>query len=287
MDSRQKYPQLADSAWLRDQYEVQRKSCGDIALEVGCSRASVEQWLHKHGIQARGRYPGKWKPKPCPRCGTVYTPTGPAQKFCSLACRPDVRNCEECGKEFRPKPPQKDNRPKSKGAVYPQKYCSMDCRKANWARTSAHRYVGSEGYIVIKVPPTMSRRTTANGYVELNVGEINSNGGRVMEHRWVMEQRLGRSLLPHEEVHHRNGHRDDNDRCPSCPGTTPPPEVRGKRLHCAACGWKSTGQPNLELWTVSQPKGQRVEDKMEWALGFLSQYGDVSFQPFLPDSPGR
>ena len=30
---------------------------------------------------------------------------------------------------------------------------------------------------------------------------------------------------------------------------------------------------NLELWTVHQPKGQRVEEKIAWAKEFLEQYG--------------
>jgi len=30
---------------------------------------------------------------------------------------------------------------------------------------------------------------------------------------------------------------------------------------------------NLELWTRSQPAGQRVEDKIAWARDFLIQYG--------------
>ena len=32
---------------------------------------------------------------------------------------------------------------------------------------------------------------------------------------------------------------------------------------------------NLELWTTSQPSGQRVEDKIAWAKEFLAEYGEV------------
>ena len=78
-----------------------------------------------------------------------------------------------------------------------------------------------------------------NGYVRLSI-----KNRRIREHQHVMEVHLGRKLLPEENVHHINGVRTDN------------------RIE------------NLELWSESQPKGQRIEDKLEWAYRIIDLYGD-------------
>jgi hypothetical protein len=63
-------------------------------------------------------------------------------------------------------------------------------------------------------------RTDKDGYVVSTKGRQT-----IRQHRLVMEAHLGRPLLPHESVHHKNGVKSDN------------------RLE------------NLELWTTSQPSG--------------------------------
>lgn len=83
------------------------------------------------------------------------------------------------------------------------------------------------------------------GYVMVpGLGHPNSEkGGRIREHILIVSNFLRRPLFEHENIHHKNGVRDDN------------------RIE------------NLELWSTSQPSGQRVEDKIQWCKEFLKQYG--------------
>jgi hypothetical protein len=82
-----------------------------------------------------------------------------------------------------------------------------------------------------------SNNPSSDGYIRIMV-----NRKGMVQHRYIMELHLGRELLQEENVHHINGNRSDN------------------RIE------------NLELWNTRQPKGQRIEDKIEYAVEILKQY---------------
>jgi hypothetical protein len=161
---------------------------------------STECWYKYYEIHGR-------LTKSCPICEKVYHSNN---KTCSAECgyklvrkNNSLRNdsCKHCENSLYDKKP---------GTIY----CSKDCASKNKLNTNL-RYKNGD------------KITTSNGYTKIKV-----DGKWILEHRYVVEQNIGRKLHKEEKVHHKNANRSDN------------------RLD------------NLELWVIHKkdPPGSRVND---------------------------
>lgn len=150
----------------------------------------------------------------------------------------DKKICQSCNKEFSPSSRHKKcpscryyeykdfcDCGKKKSKKHPSCIsCSqIGFKNGNW---KGGKHKNKKGYVLVKVPEHPNSGKT----------------GYVFQHRLVMEKMIGRYLLPHENVHHKNGIKNDNR-----------PE-------------------NLELWARTQPSGQRVKDLVAWAQEILDLY---------------
>ena len=155
-----------------------------------------------------------------------------------------TRNCSTCNREYIPSSRHLDcpmciykrSKIPCPGCKRPMQRTSSSCsdcvnrsgeRSPSWKGGKTRH---KAGYIMVKVPSHPRAK---------------SNNGYVFEHILVMEEKIGRHLIHGENVHHKNGVKDDNR--PS----------------------------NLELWSRVQPSGQRVVDKIAWAREILATYEPI------------
>lgn len=235
--------------------------------------------------------------KICLQCAKVFSvkPSRIGQQFCDKACktahekmngRPAAQvalidfTCRECGRPFSYKPSdvrayeakfgkrpqycsipcsaigrQKDaterarficehcgkehnKRRKPGGRIYAQqRYCSHECKVAAQMKRASDKFERGE----------YKKHIKRHGYVYISVPSLSRGTQRgVLERRHVMAQHLGRDLLAGETVHRINGNRQDN------------------RIE------------NLELFSSRHGPGQRVIDKIDFAIEMLRLYPEFA-----------
>ena len=131
--------------------------------------------------------------------------------------------------------------------------CGRRCHAQGLCRTH-HKRLTDEGSVRADVPirEVSGDGCISHGYRKVPVPPADRwlVGGQtyVLHHRIVMARLLGRPLYADEVVHHINGERLDNR------------------------------PQNLELWSTMQPKGQRVVDKVEFAIEVLRRYASDGSQ---------
>jgi hypothetical protein len=163
----------------------------------------------------------------CKKCGIEFLAQIQSKgKFCSHSCR---------GKETAKLNLSYDKRGKN-NPMFGRTHSKKSKDKISKSR------IGK--YTLEKHPRWKKGIKISKGYVMYKMpNHPNSNGyGYVMEHRLAMEKEIGRLLEQNEEVHHKNGIRDDN------------------RIE------------NLELWHKGHPGGQKVSDLIQYYLNFLYKY---------------
>lgn len=133
---------------------------------------------------------------------------------------------------------EQDRRRKPGGRIYAQqKFCSRKC-KGDHQRDSAWKRFDSGN---------VKRHMKRHGYMWISVPSTETGvKSAILEHRYVMSRHIGRDLTADETVHHLNGIRSDN------------------RIE------------NLELFNSRHGPGQRVVDKVQFAIEILIQYPEFA-----------
>lgn len=178
-----------------------REGCANEREVLASTAARNKSGRFFCGAQCRGMVGSKPRTLPdltCARCGAAYRPMSAkvvsTSRYCSKECKdaavtlPRVSaTCPTCSSEF-------ETYVSSAGDPH-RKFCSHKCatdrqvtrgigRKVNGRAVTMH----VSGYLMVWAP----------------------GRGRMMEHRYVMEQALGRELRSDEHVHHMNNIKMDN-----------------------------------------------------------------------------
>ena len=195
--------------------EVVRFTCKECSKPFGMMQSYLTEYRKKHTKD----------PMYCSRdCSNIGRRKDSEQR--------NTFTCINCGETL-----SKSRKPG--GRIYAQqRYCSIKC-KIEFRKKSAFERFKNGGY---------KRHVKRHGYVWISVPELAREGKQrsMLEHRYIMEQSLGRKLYPEETVHHKDGDRHNN------------------------------AIENLELFSNRHGPGQRVTDKVTFAIEILGLYPDFA-----------
>ena len=146
------------------------------------------------------------------------------------------RQCEQCKLNFFKKP-------RSSISLFSmRKYCSKTCQYKAQVKLVSIACAGCcrnfvperrrQRFCSVECNSNLRRKNSTPRYYV----RCTADGRRMLEHRYVMELHIGRTLHKWEQVHHKNGNTLDNS------------------------------TDNLELWTRQQPTGQRVLDMIDFYI---------------------
>ena len=194
------------------------KSCGNVFIQEHSSQKYCNRRCHNKARRDRvGKFKGfsgRYGETECKTCGKRFWRSTPKHSYCSLACKRKL--CENCLTEIT----------HGVNGNVRRKYC-FKCNEKKIVNLAKY--------------PIGTKKLKPGGYVLVKIDQKNW----MPEHRHLMEKKIKRKLFQMEEVHHKNGIRNDN------------------RLK------------NLELWSTSHPKGARVKDLIKYAKEILELYGEM------------